>query len=433
MNNKVQKVMHEFGSGKLKSSSGQKVSNPKQAIAIALSESRRAKRYEGGGAVETGKKQEYVRVEGDAAKAATVATKQAITAGARAERAAPQDIKNQLQDVANERAAAAFELRKKSGMAKGGIAKANTHHGKLDLPFKQLNRMAGMKGGGSVKKYAKGNIVSEKDYNASGYSTLRDYLNNQQKKTRRGETAEQNEAIQSEAMGRRNIANMAKMPAPSPSGTKDMRDVLGDRAVKQAAEDNDREMRVLSRYAPKNTQASPSSNMDARDMQNALAPSRNMDARDMQAAAANEKAAAQAAAADKEKASDAAREAGVLSRYKKGGSVKESKAMVAKEMMFMKKKGAPASMMKHEKAEAGMKKGGMARGGMKMPMSMMSKLRTPTMAATRLGAVPAMAKGGGIESKGKTKGKVIKMAAGGSVSSASRRADGIAQRGKTRC
>ena len=91
--------------------------------------------------------------------------------------------------------------------------------------------------------------------------------------------------------------------------------------------------------------------------------------------------------------------------YKKGGFMKESK-------------------MKH---------GGMARGGMKMPMSMMSKLRTPTMAATRLGAVPAMAKGGGIESKGKTKGKVIKMAAGGSVSSASRRADGIAQRGKTRC
>ena len=98
----------------------------------------------------------------------------------------------------------------------------------------------------------------------------------------------------------------------------------------------------------------------------------------------------------------------------------------------MKKKGAPASMMKHEKAEEGMKKGGMARGGMKMPMSMMSKLRTPTMAATKLGAVPAMAKGGGIESKGKTKGKVIKMAAGGSVSSASRRADGIAQRGKTK-
>lgn len=35
---KVSKVMHEFKAGKLKSSSGDKVKNPKQAIAIALSE-----------------------------------------------------------------------------------------------------------------------------------------------------------------------------------------------------------------------------------------------------------------------------------------------------------------------------------------------------------------------------------------------------------
>jgi len=36
--NKVRKVMKEFQSGSLKSSSGQKVKNPKQAVAIALSE-----------------------------------------------------------------------------------------------------------------------------------------------------------------------------------------------------------------------------------------------------------------------------------------------------------------------------------------------------------------------------------------------------------
>ena len=35
---KVRKVMNEFKAGKLKSSSGQKVTNPKQAIAIGLSE-----------------------------------------------------------------------------------------------------------------------------------------------------------------------------------------------------------------------------------------------------------------------------------------------------------------------------------------------------------------------------------------------------------
>jgi len=88
----------------------------------------------------------------------------------------------------------------------------------------------------------------------------------------------------------------------------------------------------------------------------------------------------------------------------RGGMMKESKAMVGKEMRFMKKKGAPASMIKHEKSEMGMAKGGMS-----------------------------YAKGGGIESRGKTKGTMVRMASGGSVSSASRRADGIAQRGKTRC
>jgi hypothetical protein len=41
---KVKKVMGEFKSGSLKSSSGQKVTNPKQAVAIALSEARRQRR-----------------------------------------------------------------------------------------------------------------------------------------------------------------------------------------------------------------------------------------------------------------------------------------------------------------------------------------------------------------------------------------------------
>lgn len=38
---KVRKVMREFKEGSLKSSSGQKVKNPKQAVAIALSEASR--------------------------------------------------------------------------------------------------------------------------------------------------------------------------------------------------------------------------------------------------------------------------------------------------------------------------------------------------------------------------------------------------------
>lgn len=39
---KIDKVMHEFGEGKLKSSSGEKVTDSKQALAIAIDEARRA-------------------------------------------------------------------------------------------------------------------------------------------------------------------------------------------------------------------------------------------------------------------------------------------------------------------------------------------------------------------------------------------------------
>ena len=37
MKNKVAKAMREYKAGKLKSSSGDKVTNPKQAVAIAMS------------------------------------------------------------------------------------------------------------------------------------------------------------------------------------------------------------------------------------------------------------------------------------------------------------------------------------------------------------------------------------------------------------
>jgi hypothetical protein len=39
---KVEKVMHEYKEGTLKSGSGQKVTNRKQAVAVALSEARHA-------------------------------------------------------------------------------------------------------------------------------------------------------------------------------------------------------------------------------------------------------------------------------------------------------------------------------------------------------------------------------------------------------
>lgn len=67
--------------------------------------------------------------------------------------------------------------------------------------------------------------------------------------------------------------------------------------------------------------------------------------------------------------------------------MKESKAMMKKEVAFMKKKGAPKSMLKHEMKEAGMKK--MRSGG------------------------SASSRADGVAHKGKTKGKMVKMNKGG--------------------
>lgn len=81
-------------------------------------------------------------------------------------------------------------------------------------------------------------------------------------------------------------------------------------------------------------------------------------------------------------------------KFSGGGEMKaESNKMVKKEVSFMKKKGAPKSMIKHEMGEmAGMKK--MASGG----MTSMGKVKT---------AAPSR---DGVASKGKTKGTMVKMA-----------------------
>jgi len=89
-------------------------------------------------------------------------------------------------------------------------------------------------------------------------------------------------------------------------------------------------------------------------------------------------------------------------KLKEGGYMKESKEMMKKEVSFMKKKGAPKSMVKHEMAEMGMKKGGMAKyakgGGV----------------ASKMGTVKTAAPSrDGVATKGKTKGTMIKMAKGG--------------------
>ena len=100
-------------------------------------------------------------------------------------------------------------------------------------------------------------------------------------------------------------------------------------------------------------------------------------------------------------------------KFAGGGEMKESKAMVQKEVAFMKKKGAPKSMVKHEAAEMG----GMKYGGK------VKKMASGGLAAGHKAA-------DGVAKKGKTKGMMVKMAMGGAVS---KRADGVAKKGKTSC
>ena len=96
-------------------------------------------------------------------------------------------------------------------------------------------------------------------------------------------------------------------------------------------------------------------------------------------------------------------------KFAGGGEMKESKEMMKKEVAFMKKKGAPKSMIKHEMAEAK----GYAKGG-----GISTSLKAHA-AAPASKAHAGMKSGGyvraadGIASKGKTKGTMVAMKRGG--------------------
>ena len=76
--------------------------------------------------------------------------------------------------------------------------------------------------------------------------------------------------------------------------------------------------------------------------------------------------------------------------------MKESPAMMKKEVSFMKKAGAPKSMIKHEEKE----------------MKSMKKMASGGITKAKMGAVPTAAPSrDGLAMKGKTKGTQVKMAA----------------------
>lgn len=108
-------------------------------------------------------------------------------------------------------------------------------------------------------------------------------------------------------------------------------------------------------------------------------------------------------------------------KFKEGGDMKESKEMMKKEVGFMKKAGAPKSMIKHEMAEAkGYAKGGGISSSLKAHASAPASKAHAGMksggsvGATKMGAVKTKPGNiNGVAIKGKTKGTMVKMARGG--------------------
>ena len=109
---------------------------------------------------------------------------------------------------------------------------------------------------------------------------------------------------------------------------------------------------------------------------------------------------------------------GKMALFKKGGEMKESKAMEKAEVAFMKKKGAPKSMIKHEESEMkGMKKGGYTKkmaGGGDTTMSNPSREKSG-LTMEKMGKVTASGKRAhgehSVQTKGHTRGTQIKMGA----------------------
>ena len=291
--------------------------------------------------------------------------------------------------------------------ARGGINKQDTHHGKIDMPFNKLNRYAGMKSGGFMKKGRRYDEGGDVDEGINSYAEPQKSV-----KTEEGPQRMEEAKTPSRPVAKAKPAAKTSEAKATPSNTTDRGAATSTPARGQIArlaeksrsmtDEQKEEAGKRTGMALASFAAGPAA---GRVGQGLMSAHRVRQAREaMKAGEATPRGWEKMSMSERAKATGGYKKGGNVKRFAQGGMMKESKAMVGKEMAFMKKKGAPKSMIKHEAAEMGaMKKGGMAK----------------------------YARGGGIESKGKTKGTIIKMAAGG-LAGGHKSADGIAQRGKTK-
>jgi len=178
--NKVRKVMGEFGSGSLRSSSGQKVTNPKQAMAIALSEQRRVRGMKNGGMPdETKGYQKHYETEkqhnrDDSALANPVNFGKAVyrnvrklftpkPSETRPENPLPSSKTRSVEDDVEKGDVGPRGYgnirRAKGGNIKAFINRQDTRHGKMDMPYAHLNKYVGKRHGGDVKNHNMGGNI----------------------------------------------------------------------------------------------------------------------------------------------------------------------------------------------------------------------------------------------------------------------------------
>jgi hypothetical protein len=329
------------------------------------------------------------------------------------------------QSVGKDYAAADKGKKFAAGGALAKINKPDTKHGAMDMPFKKLTKFAGMKKGGKIKRYEFGGEIGKGGDPDEG---LNSYAEPQKSvKTEEGPQKMEEMKMPSRPVAKTKTAAPAPVPAAksaeakaTPSDTTNAgaatsmapRGQLGRLAAKSAGLSDEakeaagkRTGMAIAGFAPigravqglRALGAGASRARGAMDKAAEGMASRyrgetnprgweNMSLLERARATGMKKGGSVDKGVDKKLPTG--KQMGALGM--KSGGMKESKAMVGKEVAFMKKKGAPKSMIKHEAAEMGaMKKGGMAK----------------------------YAKGGGIESKGKTEGKMVKMAKGGMSSS----------------
>jgi hypothetical protein len=320
---------------------------------------------------------------------------------------------------------------------RGGINKQDTRHGKMDMPFNKLNRFAGMKSGGMMKKgrrYDEGGDVPNRVYaEDAGITGRGDEKVEDQYRDSTGEGAdtyaEPQKSVKTKSAPNEGPQKKQSFAEAFKEASKTPGSVFTWNGKKYSTE----MAKPAAKTATKSAEAS-SKPAEARATPSNVTDSGAVSGMTRRGQTVRRPAASEAAPEAQPKRSTMqslddsmrqtfSRDISKWNRFAKGGMMKESKAMVGKEVAFMKKKGAPASMIKHEQAEMKMARGGAMRPKKDIEADQMKM-------AMKKGGVK-YARGGGIESRGKTKGTIVKMAAGG-LASGHKAADGIAQRGKTK-